>query len=83
MVYACGTWLRQVFDQIGGFDEELVRDQDDEFNYRLRKNGGKSCWDSTIENPTTPTVAHRKPCGDNIINTVFIRCECCRSIRGR
>jgi len=31
-----GAWPRQVFEKIGLFDEELVRDQDDEFNYRLR-----------------------------------------------
>lgn len=36
-----GAWPRQVFEQIGIFDEELVRNQDDEFNYRLRAAGGK------------------------------------------
>jgi len=36
-----GAWWRRVFDRIGLFDEELVRDQDDEFNYRLAKHGGK------------------------------------------
>lgn len=36
-----GAWPRRVFEQIGLFDEELVRDQDDEFNYRLRAHGGK------------------------------------------
>ena len=36
-----GAWPRRVFDKIGLFDEELVRDQDDEFNYRLRSAGGK------------------------------------------
>ena len=36
-----GAWPRQVFVDNGLFDEELVRDQDDEFNYRLRENGGK------------------------------------------
>jgi len=36
-----GAWHRQVFEKIGLFDEELVRDQDDEFNYRLRENGGR------------------------------------------
>lgn len=34
-------YKRDLFDRLGGFDEELVRNQDDEFNYRLRKNGGK------------------------------------------
>lgn len=36
-----GMWPRQVFARVGLFDEELVRNQDDEFNYRLRKLGGR------------------------------------------
>jgi GT2 family glycosyltransferase len=32
---------RSVFDRIGLFDERLVRNQDDEFNYRIRRAGGK------------------------------------------
>jgi len=36
-----GAWPRAVFQHIGAFDTELVRNQDDEFNYRLRKHGGK------------------------------------------
>src|SRR5262244_2676614 len=40
-----GCWPREVFDRIGFFDEELVRDQDDEFNLRLTRAGGK-IWQS-------------------------------------
>lgn len=36
-----GAWPRRVFEQLGGFDPELVRNQDDEFNYRLRAQGGR------------------------------------------
>lgn len=36
-----GVWHRDVFQRIGAFDEEMVRNQDDEFNYRLRASGGK------------------------------------------
>lgn len=36
-----GCWPRSVFDRIGMFDLELVRNQDDEFNGRLIKSGGK------------------------------------------
>jgi glycosyltransferase involved in cell wall biosynthesis len=36
-----GCYRREVFSKIGLFDEELIRNQDDEFNYRLIKNGGK------------------------------------------
>lgn len=35
-----GMYPRAVFERIGLFDEELVRNQDDELNYRLRKAGG-------------------------------------------
>jgi len=35
-----GCWPRDVFDRIGCFDEELVRNQDDEFNLRLSRAGG-------------------------------------------
>jgi glycosyltransferase involved in cell wall biosynthesis len=36
-----GAWPRAVFGRVGLFDEELVRDQDDEFNYRIRERGGR------------------------------------------
>lgn len=36
-----GAFPRRVFEEVGLFDEELVRDQDDEFNYRLRAAGGR------------------------------------------
>lgn len=36
-----GAWKRSIFDRIGLFDEDLVRNQDDEWNYRLRERGGK------------------------------------------
>jgi succinoglycan biosynthesis protein ExoA len=40
-----GCWPREVFERIGMFDEELVRNQDDEFNLRLHRAGGK-IWQS-------------------------------------
>ena len=36
-----GCYRRQVFERIGMFDEDLVRNQDDEFNQRLLKAGGR------------------------------------------
>ncbi|MFT5185714.1 MAG: glycosyltransferase involved in cell wall biosynthesis [Flavobacteriales bacterium] len=36
-----GCYLRTVFDRIGLFDEDMVRNQDDELNARLTKAGGK------------------------------------------
>ncbi len=36
-----GAWPRSIFSKLGGFDEELVRNQDDEFNYRICESKGK------------------------------------------
>lgn len=36
-----GCYRRSVFDWVGMFDEDLVRNQDDEFNQRLIKGGGR------------------------------------------
>lgn len=36
-----GAFRREVFSKFGGYDERLVRNQDNEMNYRIRKNGGK------------------------------------------
>lgn len=35
------AYRRETLQRIGPFDEELVRNQDDEYNYRLIKNGGR------------------------------------------
>ena len=45
---AFGAYRREVFDRIGLFDEELARNQDDEFNYRLTRSGGKIWLDPAI-----------------------------------
>ncbi|MGO8930983.1 MAG: glycosyltransferase family 2 protein [Limisphaerales bacterium] len=36
-----GCWPREVFERFGYFDEELVRDQDDEHNLRIMRGGGR------------------------------------------
>lgn len=36
-----GCFRREVFEKIGLFDNDLIRNQDDEFNGRIIKNGGK------------------------------------------
>lgn len=42
-----GCWRRTTFDRIGLFDEQLVRNQDDEFNLRLVRAGGR-IWQSPL-----------------------------------
>ena len=37
-----------VFEKIGYFDEQLVRNQDDDFNFRVNKAGGKIWYESEI-----------------------------------
>lgn len=36
-----GCFKREVFDEVGLYDNELIRNQDDELNGRIIKNGGK------------------------------------------
>lgn len=38
----------KVFEKIGFFDEELIRNQDDDFNFRVTKAGGKIWFDADI-----------------------------------
>lgn len=45
---AFGAYRREVFDRIGLFDEELVRNQDDELNLRLTQAGGRIWFDPTL-----------------------------------
>jgi len=40
-----GAWPRASFERFGGFDEQLVRNQDDEHNLRIVKGGGR-VWQS-------------------------------------
>ena len=40
-----GCWRREIFDRMGMFDEELVRNQDEEHNYRIAQGGGR-IWQS-------------------------------------
>ena len=42
-----GAWPRQTFERFGGFDENLVRNQDDEHNLRIHKGGGR-IWQSAL-----------------------------------
>jgi len=52
-----GCWRRETLDRIGYFDEALVRNQDDELNLRLRRQGGK-IWQSPR------IISYYRPRGD-------------------
>jgi succinoglycan biosynthesis protein ExoA len=49
-----GCWNRTVFERAGLFDPDLVRNQDDEFNFRLRRLGGKIWQSPRIRSAYTP-----------------------------
>ncbi len=59
-----GAWPREVFERVGLFDEEQVRNQDDEFNYRLLSHGGKILLSPQIKshyyNRSTPRSLWRQ-----------------------
>jgi succinoglycan biosynthesis protein ExoA len=55
-----GAFRADVFDRIGYFDESLVRNQDDEFNLRLRLAGGKIILDPAIRILYTPRGSFRR-----------------------
>ena len=42
------AYPRDVIERLGGWDERLIRHQDYEFNYRLRRAGGKILYDPSI-----------------------------------
>jgi GT2 family glycosyltransferase len=43
-----GCFRRELFYRVGMFDEELVRNQDDEFNFRVVRRGGRVLLDPAI-----------------------------------
>ena len=46
---AFGSYPKEIFNKMGGFDESLIRNQDFEFNHRIIKNGGKIYLSPTIK----------------------------------
>ena len=51
-----GAYMRKMYDQIGGYDEKLLANEDYEFNVRIRQAGGK-IW----LNPQIHTVYFARP----------------------
>ena len=46
---AFGAFKRDVFEKWGGYDVRLTRNQDNEMNYRIRKNGGRIYLSNDIQ----------------------------------
>jgi len=49
-----GAFRKEIFDQVGLFDETLIRNQDYELNIRIRKSGGKILLSPKIISHYTP-----------------------------
>ncbi len=49
-----GCWPRATFERFGGFDESLVRNQDDEHNLRITRGGGLVWQSSRIRSTYRP-----------------------------
>jgi hypothetical protein len=52
-----GSWPRTTFERFGGFDENLVRNQDDEHNLRIHKGGGRIWQSSSIHSTYFPRAS--------------------------
>jgi succinoglycan biosynthesis protein ExoA len=55
-----GAFRPRAFELAGVFDESLVRNQDDEFNFRLRRAGGRIVLDPSIRIYYTPRGSFRR-----------------------
>ena len=44
-----GMYHKEVVEKVGYFDEKLTRTEDNEYHYRIRKNGFKIWYDTSIE----------------------------------
>ncbi len=54
-----GVFRRDALERVGGFDEELVRNQDYELNWRLRDTGGTVWFDPALEVTYRPRATLR------------------------
>lgn len=54
-----GAWPRTTFERFGGFDETLVRNQDDEHNLRIHKGGGRIWQSARIRSTYFPRASKR------------------------
>ena len=52
-----GCWPRATFERFGGFDETLVRNQDDEHNLRIVKGGGRVWQSSAVRSAYRPRAS--------------------------
>jgi glycosyltransferase involved in cell wall biosynthesis len=49
-----GAWKRAIFNDVGYFDEQMMRNQDDEFHYRAKSKGKKIYLNAEIQSTYFP-----------------------------
>jgi succinoglycan biosynthesis protein ExoA len=57
--FYCGAFRPVAFERAGLFDESLVRNQDDELNFRIRQAGGRLVLDPAIRSEYVPRGSFR------------------------
>lgn len=75
-------YRREVLEKVGFFNEKLMRTEDNEFHYRIRKEGYKLCYDDNIvsyqhtRNSLSKMLKQKKANGMWIGLTTFVCREC-------
>ncbi len=54
-----GAWKREIFNDVGYFDEQMVRNQDDEFHYRAKSKGKTIYLNSEIKSTYFPRSSYK------------------------
>lgn len=67
-----GAYHREVFEKAGGFREDLGRTEDNEMNYRIRKNGYRLCMSPDIISYQYIRPTFRKMCRQKYGNGYWI-----------
>ncbi len=55
-----GAWKREIFNDVGYFDEQMMRNQDDEFHYRAKSKGKTIYLNSEIKSTYFPRSSYGK-----------------------
>ena len=80
-----GMYHKDVVDTVGYFDEKLTRTEDNEYHYRIRKNGFKIWYDTSIESfqyirPTFTKMIQQKFANGYWIGLTSHVCRDCLSL---
>jgi succinoglycan biosynthesis protein ExoA len=70
-----GCWPRASFERFGGFDETLVRNQDDEHNLRIHRGGGRVWQSARIRSLYRPRATLAQFFSSNCSTAAVILCN--------